>query len=65
MKRRQLLAILGGTASLPFKLVAQERKLPRLAIVNNFTLAINVKTAKQLGISIPSALQASADELID
>jgi len=34
MKRRQLLAMLCGTASLPFNLVAQERKLPRLAIVN-------------------------------
>jgi putative tryptophan/tyrosine transport system substrate-binding protein len=30
-----------------------------------FTLAINTKTAKQLGIRIPAALQVSADELIE
>ena len=30
-----------------------------------FTLAINAKTASQLGISIPTALQALADELIE
>ena len=30
-----------------------------------FTLAINAKTAKQLGISIPPALQVAADELIE
>ena len=30
-----------------------------------FTLAINARTAKQLGINIPTALQAAADELIE
>ena len=30
-----------------------------------FTLAINARTAKQLGISIPAALQTAADELIE
>jgi putative tryptophan/tyrosine transport system substrate-binding protein len=30
-----------------------------------FTLAINARTAKQLGISIPTALQTAADELIE
>ena len=30
-----------------------------------FTLAINAKTARQLGISIPAALQLAADELIE
>ena len=30
-----------------------------------FTLAINARTAKQLGISIPAALQLAADELIE
>ena len=30
-----------------------------------FTLAINTRTAKQLGISIPAALHVAADELIE
>src|SRR5829696_3013795 len=36
MRRREFVAMLAGAASLPFGVAAQERKLPRLAMVHPF-----------------------------
>jgi len=56
-------------ATTPFgtgtKLAQPERSKLPIEHPTKFTLAINAKTAKQLGISIPPALQVGADELID
>jgi len=52
-------------ASVPSRIsIGSRSKLP-IEQPTKFTLAINAKTAKQLGISIPPALQVAADELID
>jgi putative tryptophan/tyrosine transport system substrate-binding protein len=59
MQRRQLLAVLCGSASLPFDLVAQERKLPRLAIVN-LILPVDRMSRSEAG---SEGMRAFLDEL--
>ena len=59
MKRRQLLAMLAGTASFSFDLAAQQRKLPRLAMVN-LALPIDRMSRSQAG---SEGMRAFLDEL--
>jgi len=53
--RRRNLSILAGT---------EPHDLP-VDAVNRPSLAINIKTARALGISVPLTLQAQADEVIE
>ena len=62
--RRKLLI---AAAALPFAAFAQRPdKVARVGwLPRQFTLSVNLRTAKALGIAIPQAILLRADELIE
>jgi ABC-type uncharacterized transport system substrate-binding protein len=57
MRRREFITLLGGAAVAPFR--------PAVQRAVKYTLVLNLRTAKALGLTVPLPLLGLADEVIE